>query len=274
MMPLLTFDPSTLSDDNELPTKEEVILKAKMEERGHNTTSPKLFNSLSLAHKRPNASSKTTQPRKKFKTQGVQPEPYLLEDAFYEHHRSLLMNIFLSDDPDDTPTLFSSAILTKDINIDLVIDEQGHTALHWAAALGRKRIVELLIKNGANVCRVNYEGETPLMRAAMIACCYENKCFSEMVEKMSDSISVMDNKGRTVLHHIALTAAVDGYTDAAIYYMKRFVKSVPRKSILKNIINIKDTEYYESALAIALRIECQDIVDILIKHGALVRQEP
>ncbi|GAN00703.1 apses-domain-containing protein [Mucor ambiguus] len=287
MMPLLNFDPNQLSSSEEIPTKEEAQLQAKKENNRTSTspsmtplalpappqtssqssTTPTTSNNNSNSNSKRKQSSSSAQSRKKLKLTGVSPEPVLVDDAFYEHHRSLLMNLFLSDDPNATPSL--AALLTKDINIDLVIDEQGHTALHWAAALGRLHIVSLLIEHGANVCRVNYKGETPLMRAAMITCCYENKNFAEMVEIMADAIPVTDQRGRTVLHHIALTAAVEGYTDAAIYYMKRLVKGVPKKSILKNILNIRDTHYYESALAIALRVECQDIVDILIKHGAL-----
>lgn len=284
MMPLLNFDPNQLSSSEEIPTKEEAQLQAK-KENIRASTSPSMAplalpappqsssqssatpSSSNNSNSKRKQSSLSAQSRKKLKLMGVSPEPVLVDDAFYEHHRSLLMNLFLSDDPNATPSL--SALLTKDMNIDLVIDEQGHTALHWAAALGRLHIVSLLIEHGANVCRVNYKGETPLMRAAMITCCYENKNFAEMVEIMADAIPVTDQRGRTVLHHIALTAAVEGYTDAAIYYMKRLVKGVPKKSILKNILNIRDTHYYESALAIALRVECQDIVDILIKHGAL-----
>ncbi|KAG2191925.1 hypothetical protein INT46_011652 [Mucor plumbeus] len=280
MMPLLNFDPTQLSSSEEIPTKEEAQLQAKKETIRASTsptmtplalppppTSQATTTASTSSNIKRKQSSSSSQSRKKLKLMGVSPEPVLTDDAFYEHHRSLLMNLFLSDDPNATPSL--SALLTKDINIDLVIDEQGHTALHWAAALGRLNIVSLLIEHGANVCRVNYKGETPLMRSAMITCCYENKNFAEMVEIMADAIPVTDQRGRTVLHHIALTAAVEGYTDAAIYYMKRLVKGVPKKSILKNILNIRDTHYYESALAIALRVECQDIVDILIKHGAL-----
>ncbi|KAI8973752.1 hypothetical protein BDF20DRAFT_907173 [Mycotypha africana] len=306
LMPLLNFDPSTVEKKNIL-TKEEAKLQARIEEEEqqnsqqsassetHHASSSAVLalsappsssaitdsndrsgteSSKLISQKRPyyHNINKSIQQRKRLKAvSGVSPEPISAEDPFYEDHRNLLMSVFLPDDhEEEAPSLLSTAILTKDINIDLVIDEQGHTALHWAAALGRVRIVDLLIKNGANVCRVNYEGETPLMRAAMIACCYERKCFSEMVELLSESITITDKKGRTVLHHIVQTAAVEGYVDAAVYYMKRFVKALrPKKMILRNIINVKDTHRQESALAIALRLECQDIVDILIKTGAL-----
>ncbi|KAI8372046.1 hypothetical protein EDC96DRAFT_439138 [Choanephora cucurbitarum] len=264
LMPLLTFDPSTLKQDEDTQEgNSQTNAPSPLPSNKSRTVAP----ASPKSQKRP---KQIIQPqRKRQRLEGAPPEPISSEDAFYEHHRSLLMSLFLTDNPEDVPSLFASILLTKDLNIDLVIDDQGHTALHWAAALGRVRVVELLIENGANVCRVNYQGETPLMRAAMITCCYENKCFTEMVEMLADSTHVTDNRGRTVLHHIALTATVEGFTDAAIYYMKRFVKAVPKKSILKNILNIKDTQYYESALAIALRVECQEIADVLVKQGAI-----
>lgn len=261
-MPLLTFDPESISGNEEIPTKEQVQLEAKLLDAQSPPNSP-LDDRTPLSQKR--AVIQQQQSRKKIKP--ILPD-FNVEDSFDEHHRNLLMNIFLSDNPDDTPTALASTLLTNDINIDLVIDEQGHTALHWAAALGRTKIVDLLISNGANVCSINLEGETPLMRAAMITCCYENKCFAHMVEMMSDAITVFDRKGRTILHHIALTADVDGYSDAAIYYIKRLFKTAPKKIVLKNMLNIQDRLYGETALAIALRAGCPEIADFLTKQGA------
>ena len=276
MMPLLTFDPKAVSESDPIPTKEEVQMEAKQGER-RNSPSPPPVHPHSPHHyssqKRPQQQLAAS--RKKPKINNVPlplppPESPNSEESFDEHHRNLLMNVFLSDNPDDIPTALASTLLTNDININLVIDEQGHTALHWAAALGRTKIVDLLIGNGANVCSVNFEGETPLMRAAMITCCFDNKCFAHMVEMMSDAITVFDHKGRTILHHISLTSDVEGYADAAIYYMKRLFKTAPKKIMLKNMLNIQDRFYGETALAIALRAGCQEIADFLAKQGAMV----
>lgn len=321
MMPLLTFDPASISSNENIPTKEQVQNEAKQIERRISNTppipppSPNIVEDLSFpsssssstaagtataitntitttttttssSQKRPQQGQHQHQARKKVKTtttqqpppppppplQIQQPESPMSEDSFDEHHRNLLMNVFLSDNPDDIPTALATTLLTNDININLVIDEQGHTALHWAAALGRTKIVDLLITNGANVCSVNFEGETPLMRAAMITCCYDNKCFAHMVEMMSDAITVFDSKGRTILHHIALTSHVEGYTEASIYYMKRLFKTAPKKIVLKNMLNIQDRFYGETVLGIALRSGCTELSDFLIKQGAMVRR--
>lgn len=267
-MPLLTFDPDSISGNEEIPTKEQVQLEAKLLDAQSPPNSPMDDRAPLVSQKRTLLLQQQQQHGRKKIKPTLQPESITMEESFDEHHRNLLMNIFLSDNPDDTPTALASTLLTNDINIDLVIDEQGHTALHWAAALGRTKIVDLLISNGANVCSINLEGETPLMRAAMITCCYENKCFAHMVEMMSDAITVFDRKGRTILHHIALTADVDGYSDAAVYYIKRLFKTAPKKIVLKNMLNIQDRFYGETALAIALRAGCPEIADFLTKQGA------
>lgn len=303
-MPLLTFDPASIPHDEEIPTKEQIQLENKCTATDRNSLPPrspilkpaateKQISSL-LSKKRPKQSQKRPNSNKKVKLEPLpltsSPDSDMDEDyeppitttitkdisedgatdeEFDEHHRNLLMNIFLSDNPDDTPSALASTLLTNDINIDLIIDEQGHTALHWAAALGRTKIVDLLISAGANVCSVNFEGETPLMRAAMITCCFEKKCFAHMVEMMSDAVTVFDKKGRTILHHISLTSDVDGYEEAAIYYMKRLFKTAPKKIVLKNMLNIQDRVYGETALAIALRAGCPEIADFLTKQGAV-----
>ncbi|KAI8988674.1 hypothetical protein BDB01DRAFT_782737 [Pilobolus umbonatus] len=246
MMPLLNFHLSAMKVDlGDLPTKEQAYAEAKQIEQ------------------------LSSSPRKKIKL-SVTPLKPLKNEPHHEQYRQMLMNIFLSENPDEALATLTSAIVTNDIIIDVTIDDQGHAALHWAAALGKVKIAELLINSGSSIYRTNYEGETPLMRAVMIACCYENKCFTDILEMMIDSITLCDTRGRTVFHHIALTAAVEGYADAAVYYMKRILRLSQKKGILKNVLNIKDKKYSETALAIAIRVECHEIIEVLIKYGAVI----
>ncbi|RCH85633.1 transcriptional regulator swi6, partial [Rhizopus azygosporus] len=252
MMPLLSFDPSNVSSTEQIPTKEQALT----EQLSHSPpSSPTDYHSSieKHRHKRPKLNSPTS-PR---------------EGPLYEQQRNMLMNIFLTEDFEKSAEDLNALLLLDNFDVDLVIDEQGHTALHWAAALGKIPVVQFLIEKGASICRANYDGETPLMRAVMITCCYESKCFYELVEIMKDSVGVTDSRGRTVLHHIALTAGVPGYADAAIYYMKILLKLIPKKSQIRYVLEVKDRVFSESALAIAMRLECQEIVDLLVKHGAL-----
>ncbi|KAH9017431.1 hypothetical protein EDB85DRAFT_2279646 [Lactarius pseudohatsudake] len=46
----------------------------------------------------------------------------------------------------------------------MAIDDEGHTALHWACAMTRIRIVNFLLSAGTDVFKVNKSGQTALSR--------------------------------------------------------------------------------------------------------------
>lgn len=62
-----------------------------------------------------------------------------------ERHRATLMAMFLSDSPMTIPDILVSPHPPLDLDVNIVIDDQGHTAIHWAAALARVDILRLLI---------------------------------------------------------------------------------------------------------------------------------
>lgn len=64
-----------------------------------------------------------------------------------------------------------------DFDANMSIDDDEHTALHWACAMGRVRVVKLLLSAGADVFRVNLNGQTALMRAAMFSNNYDLRKF-------------------------------------------------------------------------------------------------
>ncbi|KAI9028813.1 hypothetical protein CLU79DRAFT_832189 [Phycomyces nitens] len=182
-----------------------------------------------------------------------------------EHQRNVLMNIFLSDEP--IPDALKNPKTLSSINIDLVIDEQGHTALHWSVAMAKIQTVEWLITKGANTCRVNYAGETPLMRGVMVTDSFDNDCFPKLLDILSTSLRITDHKNRTVLHHTAITAGVFGRSNAAIYYMQHLLSVMRDDEQLKAMINSKDMNE-DTPLSIATRVECKEMVDLLMLYGA------
>ena len=84
-------------------------------------------------------------------------------------------------------------------------DDQGKTALHWAASAGRKDIVLALLGTGANKDAKDDQGCTPLHEAAK-----EDKpeVVSLLAAKGADR-NVSDDRGWTAMHH----AAWFGYND-------------------------------------------------------------
>jgi ankyrin repeat protein len=150
----------------------------------------------------------------------------------------------------------------------MAIDDEGHTALHWACAMGRIRIVKFLLSAGADVFKVNKSGQTALMRSVMFANNYDVRKFPELYELLHRSTLNIDNYNRTVFHHIVDVAMSKGKTHAARYYMETVLNRLsdyPRE--LADIINFQD-EDGETALTMAARCRSKRLVKLLIDHGA------
>jgi ankyrin repeat protein len=272
LSPLFNFQLDSLGaedgEDSSLLTKEQAIAARK---RLNPETLPKP--AKQKPQQKIQALSPTEeQPRKKAKVATVE-ESSEGSSANEERDRSILMSIFLSDAPEQIPDLLKTTQEKSSFNIDMVIDEQGHTALHWAIALARSKIAEQLVARGANIACTSYAGETPLMRGVMVTNSYDVDTFPKSFDLLRESVSIVDNKKRSVLHHVALTAGIQGRMNAAIYYMKIILENLLEgDEKLKSIINAQDS-LGDTALNIAARLECQPLVDLLIEAGAIKSAE-
>ncbi|KAI0952039.1 hypothetical protein AcV7_007963 [Taiwanofungus camphoratus] len=176
-----------------------------------------------------------------------------------------ILEYFISDTNQIPQILISPP---SDFDPNMAIDDDGHTALHWASAMGRIRIVKLLLTAGADIFKVNKAGQTALMRSVMFANNYDVRKFPELYELLHRSTLNIDNSNRTVFHHIVDVAMSKGKTHAARYYMETVLHRLadfPRE--LADIINFQD-EDGETALTMAARCRSKRLVKILIDHGA------
>lgn len=155
-----------------------------------------------------------------------------------------------------------------DFDPNMAIDDDGHTSLHWACAMGRIRIVKLLLTAGAEIFKVNKTGQTALMRSVMFANNYDVRKFPELYELLHRSTLNIDQHNRTVFHHIVDVAMSKGKTHASRYYMETVLSRLadyPKE--LADVINFQD-EDGETALTMAARCRSKRLVKILIDHGA------
>lgn len=156
----------------------------------------------------------------------------------------------------------------QDFDPNAVIDDDEHTALHWASAMGRLKIVKLLITANADIFKTNKSGQTALMRSVMFANNYDVRKFPELYELLHRSTLNIDNMNRTVFHHIVDVAMSKGKTHAARYYMESILNRLgDYPTELADIINFQDEEG-ETALTLAARCRSKRLVKLLIDHGA------
>jgi hypothetical protein len=164
------------------------------------------------------------------------------------------------------------AILLKppaDLNVNVIIDDEGHTSLHWAAAMGRLKLVKVLIDLGADIYRVNYKGQTALMRSVLFTNNFDSKSFVLLISLLKKTMFNIDKKDQTVFHHVASTASWKGKVHASRYYMECLIETLGQNNIseLISILNVQDI-YGDTALNIAARIGNKKLVRLLIEAGA------
>ena len=95
----------------------------------------------------------------------------------------------------------------QSINLDRPIDEKGHAAMHWAAAMGDVGVVKELIHRGARIDCLSNNLETPLMRAVMFTNNFDKETMPSMVKIFQQTVHRTDWFGSTVFHHIAATTS-------------------------------------------------------------------
>lgn len=149
-------------------------------------------------------------------------------DKSEEEKKALLLDML----GDMSPTDYSNhpAILhLSGEDFDVPLDQSANTSLHWAATLARVPLMRLLISKGANILRGNIAGETPLMAAVGVNNSLDHSCFPEMLEILAPLIEIRDARGRTILHHIAVSCGIKGRSASSKYYLEALLEFIVRR---------------------------------------------
>ncbi|KAK9325459.1 hypothetical protein V1517DRAFT_335795 [Lipomyces orientalis] len=207
----------------------------------------------------------------------------------FERSKDIMTQIFLTNETSGLSQLSvldsvaagstGSSSIAK-IEVDVAIDELGHTALHWASALARIQLVQDLVARGADPRRGNYAAETCLIRAVLVTNNYDQGSFPQLLDLLYPAITLADEEGRTVLHQIALTAGIKGRSAASRYYLECLLEWIVRHNgpnstrkcvslsrFMSDVVNAQDKNG-DTSLNIAARIGNKSIAQQLIEVGA------
>ncbi|KAI7854799.1 hypothetical protein BDC45DRAFT_569040 [Circinella umbellata] len=257
---------------------------------GHSRTPSPLFRSttdgvdthllpppMTYHHQQQQQQQHTSRPNKRMKRntnnnkeqQLQQQETEEDDDSGFDHTNSSyaqkLLHNFISGNTEVPPILQHPP---RDLDVNVIIDDEGHTSLHWAAAMGQLQTVKVLIHLKADVYRVNFKGQTALMRSVLFTNNFDRKTFHYMLDMLQKTIFNIDKKDQTVFHHVASTASWKGKVHASRYYMECLIDKLgSNRSELISILNVQDV-YGDTALTIAARIGNKKLVRLLIDAGA------
>ncbi|SSD60265.1 uncharacterized protein SCODWIG_02026 [Saccharomycodes ludwigii] len=129
--------------------------------------------------------------------------------ATEEEYKMMLLNILSGSDDDNKNNDYLSYISKKllnppsNFNIDFIIDEEGHTTLHWAVSMGYLPFVRILLynlKSDPLIC--NSKGFNCITKACFYNNCFKNQSFTEFLYLMPQCLITPDRNGRLPLHYL------------------------------------------------------------------------
>lgn len=161
------------------------------------------------------------------------------------------------------------------VNLDRAIDEKGHSALHWAAAMGDIDVVKDLIKRRARIDCTSDTAETPFMRAVMFTNNYDKQTMESLVRLLAPTIHKEDFHRATVFHHIAATTSSKNKYTSARYYMDTIINILSETwtpEQVTSLLNSRDNNG-DTAVMIAARHGARKFVRTLLdRHVTVDRQ--
>ncbi|OAL48969.1 apses-domain-containing protein [Pyrenochaeta sp. DS3sAY3a] len=160
----------------------------------------------------------------------------------------------------------------QSINLDRPIDEKGHAAMHWAAAMGDVGVVKELINRGARIDCLSNNLETPLMRAVMFTNNFDKETMPSMVKIFQQTVHRTDWFGSTVFHHIAATTSSSNKYVCARWYLDCIINKLSETWIpeeVTRLLNAQD-QNGDTAIMIAARNGARKCVRSLLGRNVVV----
>ena len=183
---------------------------------------------------------------------------------------ALLDYFILSSGDNDLSRPLQAPQIPATFEINRPIDDHGHTALHWAVAMGDIQIVDTLISRGADVKARNRRGETPLVRAVIFTNNFERDTMPQLIRLLEASILEPDFHNASVVHHVAMTTNSRVRRKCALYYLKLLLDSLTQilsPSDFHDFLNQCDKNG-DTALHIAAKNDSKRCIKLLQHYGA------
>ncbi|EOD51490.1 putative apses transcription protein [Neofusicoccum parvum UCRNP2] len=158
------------------------------------------------------------------------------------------------------------------VNLDRMIDEKGHSAMHWAAAMGDVDVVKDLLRRGARIDSLSNNLETPLMRAVMFTNNYDKNTMPQMIKILQPTVVRTDWFGSTVFHHIAATTSSKNKYTCARYYFDCIINKLSETWVPDAVTRLLDEQDKngDTAIMIAARHGARKCVRALLGRNVNV----
>lgn len=174
-----------------------------------------------------------------------QNTPFLKKQITIEEYKELMMQVLSSEDCSKKnyylpPQLYDPP---KNFDTNFQVDEQGHTLLHWAAAMANIQLVKLLLAFNVNVLQCNARGFNSISKLIFYNNCYKAGTFKEILSLLRICLITPDSNGRLPIHYL-VELSVNKSKDPSIieYYLDSIVENLKQEdqSLLMMCLNYQD----------------------------------
>ncbi|KAH8599202.1 hypothetical protein B0O99DRAFT_504969 [Bisporella sp. PMI_857] len=153
---------------------------------------------------------------------------------------------------------------------DWCIDNEGHTGMHWAAAMGDVEVMKQLKRFGANLHSENARGETPLMRAVLFTNCMDKQTMPAVVSQLINTVDKADHCNATAIHHAAAITSSRNKHQCSRYYLDIILNKMQEifePDQIQRFIDAQDIDG-NTAIHIAAQNNARKCVRALMGRGA------
>ncbi|AMD20454.1 HDL290Cp [Eremothecium sinecaudum] len=129
------------------------------------------------------------------------------------------------------------------IDVNFLIDKQGHTALHWATAMANVPLMKILLTLEANIFHCNDRGFNCVTKCVFYNNCFRTGAFVAVVGLLKMCLVTPDNNCRLPLHYL-VELSVNKAKDPIVisYYIDTILEALYQDdpALLKYCLNCQD----------------------------------
>ncbi|KAL6928098.1 hypothetical protein ACO0SA_002829 [Hanseniaspora valbyensis] len=191
-----------------------------------------------------------------------------------EKYKNLIINTLESDqNNDEIMNVLYECKFPKNIDPNFTIDEEGNTALHWAAAQGNVSLAKYLINElKSDPFHCNTKGMNCLSKALFFDNNFKNNIFSGLLTLLANCLVVQDMNGKLPLHYIIeLCSSKVKNINVSLHYLDLIIKFL---SIEFDVPYSRDEKTgqlnYSKRSFIKMALNCQDLAGNTPLHLAAI----